>query len=103
MGQPNVRIYTSPGTITDVTPSAPPAGIPPIAQQLNGGLTYQGNSGVYVCLSGTTANRPTVQQLQGQTYNRSIAGTKYYDTTLGLMIVLDDAGMWRNPITGAML
>jgi hypothetical protein len=103
MTTPNVRIYTSPGTITDVTPSAVPSGGIPIASQLNGGLAYQGVSGVNVCLSGPAANRPTIQQLQGRTYNNGVAGTKYYDTTLSLLIVLDGAGLWRNPITGAML
>jgi hypothetical protein len=104
MNAPNVRIYSG-GAVTDVTPAAPYDNSESLAQAQAlsiGGLAWQGSSGLYVCLSGSTANRPTLAQLQANAFNKAIAGTKFFDTTLSLMIVLDGAGAWRNPITGAL-
>ncbi|MGO8859077.1 MAG: hypothetical protein ACLQO1_25775 [Steroidobacteraceae bacterium] len=109
MGVPNVRIYnSSSGAVTDVTTQGW-EGPESLAQMLSfasfgGTWTWQGVNGLYVCLSGTTANRPTLAQLQSGVFNKGpAAGTKYLDTTLSLLIVMDGAGLWRNPITGALV
>lgn len=108
MGAPNVRVYSSSGgTVTDVTTQGW-LGPETLAQMLSfssfgGTWTWQGVNGLFVCLSGTTANRPTLAQLPANVLNKGpAAGTKYLDTTLSLLIVMDGAGLWRNPITGAL-
>jgi hypothetical protein len=106
MGAPNVRIYAA-GAVTDVTTQGW-LGPPTLAQMLSfssfgGTWTWQGVNGLYVCLSGTTANRPTLAQLQSGVFNKGVAGTKYFDTTLNKMIIFDGAGGWHDPATGVLV
>jgi hypothetical protein len=104
MSGANVRVYNG-GAITDVTPIANWAYAPEcLAQAMSiGGIAFQGTSGVYVSLSGTTAMRPTLAQLQANDFNKGVTGLKFYDTTLGKIIIFDGVGGWHDPITGALV
>jgi len=98
-----IRIYSS-GAITDVVPTANWIESWVLAQYLtiNAG-EFQGTTGTFVCISGATTSRPSPAQLLNNNWNRAVVRIKFFDTTLGKLIVYDGAGGWRDPATGALV
>jgi hypothetical protein len=97
-----VRLYAA-GAVTDVVPTANWLSPESLAQSLmSGTVAFQGTTGVYVCLSGATTDRPTPTQFQSNIWNKAIVGTKFFDTTLNKLIIYDGAGRWYDPATGAL-
>lgn len=58
------------------------------------------NGFVRICMSGTTAQRPTAKAISHGGTDQLYEGMLYLDTTLGYIIVYD-GGAWRNPASGA--
>jgi hypothetical protein len=60
----------------------------------------QGQNLMLIAAVGPTASRPKVgdSDVPGPS---SLQGLRYIDQTLGYEIVADEAGVWRNPSTGA--
>ncbi len=62
-------------------------------------VTLQANGWIFVALSGPTSGRPTETEIRASTGSPLSAGLKFFDTTIGKVIVFDGA-TWRDPANG---
>ena len=62
-------------------------------------VTLQANGWILVALSGPTSGRPTETEISASSGSPLSAGLKFFDTTIGKVIVFDGA-TWRDPANG---